>query len=354
MQTDELIERCRAAFEVAATREPVIDRRLRIGGRPVLLRAVGAVAGRLAPPMAHLEEPEGTEQPALVIHAWASDGAEALLPVDPEAAPVSAPEARYADLGHERCAMAWPDEGLVEGFVRRPSEPGSPDEAWWWVPDVATVPLAELAMPFRPIIHWWSESVGLQMVHAACVGTPEHGGVLLGGVSGSGKSTTALWALTSPGLVFLGDDYVLVDPDPSGPPEAYSLYTTAKIHEPDQPRVPHIAAEVVGRQERDKLIAFLREPYGDRIVEHLPVRAILLPRVTVEGPAIAPVDAATALRRLGPSTVLQFPGADPGRVLAVLARLVRSTPAFDFALGPDPAATPAAIEGFLADRTWTT
>ena len=353
MQTDELLARCRTAFEMAARRAPVTDRRLRIGGRPVLLRAVGAVADRLAPPMTHLEDPGGTGPPELVIHAWASDGAEALLGADPGAGPLAAEEARYADLRHERCAMAWPDEGLVEGFVRQPDGPGSPDEAWWWVPEIAKVPLAELAMPFRPIIHWWSESIGLQMVHAACVGTPEQGGVLLGGVSGSGKSTTALWALTSPDLVFLGDDYVLVDPDRSGSPEAYSLYTTAKIHEPDQHRVPHITAEVVGRQQRDKLIAFLQEPFGDRIVEHLPVRAILLPRVGGGGPAIAPIGAAAALRRLGPSTVLQFPGADPGRVLAVLARLVRSTPAFDFALGPDPAATPAAIEGFLASGAGT-
>jgi hypothetical protein len=240
--------------------------------------------------------------------------------------------------------MAWPDEGLVEGFER--GDGG--DAAWWWVPRVERVPLAELAMPFRPIIHWWSESIGLQMVHAAAVGTLEHGGVLLGGASGSGKSTTALWALRSPDLRFLGDDYVLVDPDAAGSPEAYSLYTTAKIHEPDQHRVPHISAEVVGRQPADKLIAFLHGPHGDRIVERLPLRALLLPRVTPEGPSITPVTAATALRRLGPSTVLQFPGADPGRVLATLARLVQRLPAFDFALGPDPAATPAAIEELLA------
>jgi hypothetical protein len=60
------------------------------------------------------------------------------------------------------------------------------------------------------------------------------------------------------------------------------------------------------------------------------------------------MDDGEALRRLGPSTVLQFPAAHPQRSLATLARLVRTLPCHDFALGPDPAATPAAIEAFLA------
>jgi hypothetical protein len=283
--------------------------------------------------------------PVLTIHAWASDGAEDLPAFAGGPGGAGDDQVRYADLTDDRCAMAWPDEGLIEGFRRGVG--GSGDQAWWWVPDLARVPLAELAMPFRPIVHWWSESVGLQMVHAACVGTPEHGGVLLGGVSGSGKSTTALWALRSATLGFLGDDYVLVDPEAL---EAFSLYTTAKIHEPDRSRVPHIHAEIVGRQQEDKLIAFLHGPYGDRIIERLPVRAVLLPRVTAEGPAITPTSAALALRRLAPSTVLQFPGADPGRVLAAVARLVRRVPCFDFPLGPDPAAVSTTIEAFLASR----
>jgi hypothetical protein len=240
--------------------------------------------------------------------------------------------------------MAWPSERLLEAFER--GEPHG--EAWWWVPSVEDTPLSELAMPFRPIVHWWSETVGLQMVHAAAVGTPEAGAVLLGGPSGSGKSTTALFALRSDRLQVLGDDYVLVDPDADGTPEVFSLYTTAKIHEPDQGRVPHIRAEVVGRQEGDKLVAHLLEPYRDRLAERLPLRAVLLPRVTPDGPTITPATTAEAVRRLAPSTVFQFPGADHRRVLAALVRIVGRVPCFDFALGPDPAATTPAIETLLA------
>ncbi len=341
MHTDELLERARSSFEAAAAEGPVTERRVRIGGRPVLVRAVGEVAARLRPPTVHLETPGDDRPPELTIHAWASGGAEQV--VDPMTWPGGNDLVRYADLGPDRCAMAWPTERMVEGFVRGQEA----SDAWWWVPDVDRTPLAELAMPFRPILHWWAEGLGLQMVHAAAVGTVEHGAVLLAGTSGSGKSTTSLFALRSPTLQFLGDDYVLVDPDV---PEVFSLYTTAKIHEPDQPRVPHVRAEVVGRQEADKLIAFLAEPYGDRFVERLPVTAILCPQVTDEGPRIEPIGAGEAFRRLAPSTVLQFPGADPAAILAALRRLIQAVPAFHFALGPEPAATTPAIEAFLAAR----
>lgn len=321
----------------------VTERHLRIGGRPVLLRAVGGVAEALRAPLAHLEVAAPVTAPNLTIHAWSAPRTDPLLDLDRSRLP-SADQLRFAELGTESCLMVWPEEGLVQGF-RRGTAPGGGDEAFWWVPGLDRLPLFELAMPFRPIAHWWGESVGLQMVHAAAVGTAEHGAVLLGGVSGSGKSTTSLWALRSAALLFLGDDYVLVDPEV---PEVFSLYTTAKVHEGDQGRVPHIRAEVVGRQEDDKLVAFLHAPYGDRIVERLPVTALLLPRVGGGGPRFTPVGPGEALRRLAPSTVLQFQGSEPGRALAAVRRLVSSVPAFDLALGEDPAATPAAIEAFLA------
>lgn len=341
MATDALIERCREGYAAAAAQAPVTERTYRIGGRLVAVRAVGAVADRLRRPLGHLET-SAAGTPDLTIHAWASDGAAALLDFG-EAEPDGVERVRYADLDERRSAMAWPSERLLEAFER-----GAPHgAAWWWVPDVDSVPLSELAMPFRPIIHWWSESIGLQMVHAAAVGTRDRGAVLLGGPSGSGKSTTALWALRSTRLDILGDDYVLVDPEAADAPEVFSLYTTAKIHEPDRHRVPHIHAEVVGRQEGDKLVAHLLEPYRDRIVERLPLRAILLPRVTPNGPTLTPTTAAAAVRRLAPSTVLQFPGVDHQRVLAAVVRIVGRVPCYDFALGPDPAATTPAIEQLL-------
>jgi hypothetical protein len=341
-RTEELLERGRLDVATQAGSVGVTEAWLRIGSRPVLVRVVGRdLARRLLAPVGHLALSRPAGPPALTISCWSSTGEPGLASLLPGTGDRPTP-VRYADLRDGRCLMAWPTERLVEAYEDRDGR----REGWWWVPDVEAVPTAELAMPFRPILHWWTDAEGLSMIHAAAVGTVDGGAVLLGGVSGSGKSTTSLWSLRSPRLRFLGDDYVLVDPTP--PATVFSLYTTAKIHEPDQGRVPHVRAEIVGRQEADKLVAFLGRRYADRIVERLPLRAILLPRRTATGPAITPIGPSEALRRLGPSTVLQFPGPRPQRSLAALRALARSLPSFDLALGPDPAATPAAIEDFLA------
>ncbi len=336
-----LLDETRRRFADAAERVDVVERWLQLGGRPVLVRAAGReLSDRLLPPLDHLATPPPGTPPALTVSCWdaVSTGTEPLgLPTAGHDRP------RYVDLHTDRCLMAWPAERLLMAYQRSPTSA----EAWWWVADTKVVPMFELAMPFRPILHWWSEAVGLLMVHAGAVGTPDGGAVLLGGVSGSGKSTTALWSLRSPHLRFLGDDYVLVAP--SGSAEVFSIYTTAKVHEPDQHRVPHVRTEVVGQPEEDKLVAFLARQYPDRVIERLPLRAVLLPRVTSEGPSTVPIGASQALRRLGPSTVLQFPAPDPQRLLGGLARLVRSVPCFDFPLGPEPAATPEVIEGLLAE-----
>ena len=341
--TDELIARGRLDFAAQAAAGDVTESWVRIGSRPVLVRVVGRdLARRLLAPIGHLATNGPAGRAALTISCWSSPGEPGLAALLPAAGTGAAP-VRYADLRDGRCLMAWPDERLVEAYEQRDGR----HEAWWWVPDVEAVPTAELAMPFRPILHWWTDEEAMLMVHAAAVGTADGGAVLLAGVSGSGKSTTSLWSLRSRALRFLGDDYVLVDP--TSPATVFSLYTTAKIHEPDQGRVPHVRAEVVGRQEADKLVTFLGRRYANRIIERLPLRAILLPRRTSHGPVITPVGPAEALRRLGPSTILQFPGPRPQRSLTALRTLAGSLPAFDLALGPDPAATPAAIEEFLAE-----
>ena len=59
------------------------------------------------------------------------------------------------------------------------------------------------------------------------VGT-DHGGVIITGGGGAGKSTAALLCLEA-GLRYLGDDYVVVALDPVA--TAYSLYCTAKIND---------------------------------------------------------------------------------------------------------------------------
>ena len=69
----------------------------------------------------------------------------------------------------------------------------------------------------------------------------QHGGVLLAGKGGSGKSTTALTCLNSE-LQYVSDDYCVVVAQPS--PFAYNLYCTAKVRADNTHRVPHLMPTV--------------------------------------------------------------------------------------------------------------
>ena len=88
------------------------------------------------------------------------------------------------------------------------------------------LPYWETAAPFRILFHWWSQSFGGQISHAAAVGR-DGKGVLLAGRGGSGKSTTAICCVDA-GMEYVGDDYVLLTRTPT--PTAHSLYNSAKIH----------------------------------------------------------------------------------------------------------------------------
>src|SRR5581483_7842647 len=94
-----------------------------------------------------------------------------------------------------------------------------------WVPDAPSIPFYEQSAPFLQILHWWARENLHQMVHAAAVGTAT-GGVLIGGKSGSGKSTTTLACLKA-GLRSTGDDYTLLRA--SHPPLVRNLYSTGKL-----------------------------------------------------------------------------------------------------------------------------
>src|SRR5262249_11008520 len=108
----------------------------------------------------------------------------------------------------------------------------------YWTPTPAPLPDWVKASPLRCLLHWWAQSRGCQLVHAAAVGD-ERGAVLITGKSGIGKSTTALACLEQ-GLSYLGDDLVLLQLDPA--PWVHSLYATAKVHRHQLARLPRLAA----------------------------------------------------------------------------------------------------------------
>ena len=217
--------------------------------------------------------------------------------------------------------------------------------AWVVKRDEAPLPFWELGSPLRFLLHEWFAAEGLQFVHGACVGG-SRGGVLLAGPGGAGKSTTALLCVAA-GLRYVGDDYCLADPARGW---IHSLYGTGKLKGPeDFQRLPGLEGQAINadafeRGGTGKAVLPVAALWPERIAEGLPLRAILLPRLSRDAaPRLEPCSTTELLLSLVPSTVGQLPAADHGDCRR-LVQLVAGLPAYVLHLGADPALLPAAIE----------
>ncbi len=217
--------------------------------------------------------------------------------------------------------------------------------AWARFTSLAELSIWEQATPLRRILHWWAADHGLQLVHAAAVGHAS-GGLLLVGRSGSGKSTTALACLDA-GLGFAGDDYCLLAP--GDPPRVYGLYLSGKADDRAATLLPGLREAFAQSPLRidGKSVVFADQIRPDAICTGFPLRGIVVPRLTGESRShLSPLRPADALRSLAPSTLLQMPG-NRADGLERLAAIVRHLPAWELALGSDPAAAAATIRAHL-------
>lgn len=220
----------------------------------------------------------------------------------------------------------------------------------YWVDSADDVPYFERAAPLRTMLSWALSDRGLQSVHAAAVGSAD-GGVLLAGRGGSGKSSTALRCLES-GMGHLADDYCLVGVDDAdGTVAAHSLYAVAKLDGvADLQRMPTFLPHIANPQAAgdQKLLMYLADGFGDRLVRSFPVRAVLVPRVTdADDTSLEPIGAAAALRALGPTTLLQRPGAGE-EALRAMSAVVRGVPCFELRLGRISEQIPRVIGDLLS------
>ncbi len=333
---DAAFGRCSARFgETAAS--------CRLAGRAVALRVAGPALGPLLlPALGHLESATAGP-PDLTICAWdaASSGIAAPAPPWTGDQYVGNGGIRGWDTGGVRAAFDVPC-GMLSLYdaTRR--------LAFLWVRDPIALPGYVIAAPFRVIFQWWATDRGMQLAHAAAVGT-ERGGVLLAGVGGAGKSTTALLALLD-GLMYAGDDYVVIEPGTE--PRAHSMYGTGKLDATHlTERLPALAGLTVepARNDQDKAIVFVHRHWPERVAATLPLRAVLVPRVTGSPRTIvAPTTPGHALRALLPHSVFPLPGARHA-ALERLTSLVRALPVCRLELGTDLRSIPGVIRRVLAE-----
>ncbi len=210
----------------------------------------------------------------------------------------------------------------------------------------STLPAYERAASLRPILAVALAAWNTQYVHAAAVGFP-NGGVLIVGLGGAGKSTTALSSLDSD-LLYAADDYCAVNIS-SSTPQVHSLYNTAKAGQATVERLPFLKPMIdfwdIGGS--DKAILFLAESHPGKLIRNFPLRAILIPHITGLPPTeLTPASSRAALIALAPSTISQLANAD-GEVFQRLATLVRQVPSFHLHLGTELSLIPTTIISLL-------
>jgi hypothetical protein len=322
----------------------VIERDYVVGGLPVRARFAGhAMFERVAQAIRHLETTPSSESPSLLLHVWDARSTGSPVPEFPDVeSPLGGRRPRYYVEQVGVRATYQPGNGMLSVLD------SARGEAWYWAEDAAALPFLDAAEPLRQILHWWLGDHSRQLLHGGGVGLP-HGGVLITGRNGSGKSTTALACLVSE-VRYAGDDYVVVEP--GAPPRLYSLYNSGKLERHHLVRF----RDVLTRLPRDddvadeKAVIFADELYPGQVIRDFPLRAVIVPRVTKATRArLLEISPAAALAALAPTTLLQHHPPQPN-ALPAMAALVRSVPTLSLELGSDLASIPDVIQAYL--RSW--
>lgn len=331
-------------FRDTARKVPVRDYYYSVGPYTLRLRiAGGALDPRIIPALEHLATGP-VSQPSLTVCLWDSDSTGG----QPPPPPPWSPEDLQAH-GEVRTFNTSRIHTLFDGGTNTLNMLDlDANLGLYWIRDARDVPYYETGAPLRAILHWWTAAQGCQFVHGAAVGTDD-AGVLLAAKGGSGKSTTALACLEA-GLRYAGDDYCLLSEQDG--PCVYSLYSTAKLNFDNLHTFPGLRAErnQQSRHEPEKALYFVHQHAPKQIIRRLPIRALLVPRITGRPETrLVPASAAAGLLALAPSSIFQLPGRRAA-AFDFIVRFTRRVPCYTLELGTRIPDIPGVIRGCLEMR----
>ena len=313
-------------------------------GQPVRLRVVGdELAAQLTKCFGNLVlSSAGNPDVSLSIHFWdrASTGVGCPgIPIAPDKTDElgSGLLSQYLDgrlLRYDKAAM-------VKIFDR------SSNEMFICVADARSTTLSDRSKPFPHFLATRCHDLGIEVLHAGLVS--RHGrGVLLGGGSGSGKSTCSIAAALA-GFDFLGDDCVGIELTESGC-RGHACYDAVRVDDGTLQRLPALQPHSYpsGPRDRNKSLIYMSEVVPGRTVVTSTIDAIIIPRIVGTGPSrVVPDGKATTLRKLAPSTLLRGLGTR-GEGFARIAELVRRVPCYELAIGASLDDVPRLLDETLA------
>jgi hypothetical protein len=204
----------------------------------------------------------------------------------------------------------------------------------YWISDFRRLPWWINGSPLQLHLHWWMQTRGYQLTHAASVGD-ERGGILLAGKGGSGKSTTAL-ACMREGMKYVSEDYCLLSP-PTNEVWAYSVYNSAKLEENTLRWFPQLKEKVVNpnRNKEEKAFLFHHEFQPEKLLLGCPLKALVALKIGEGSESrLEPLSHREAVTALSVSTMWQLTHTGPV-VFDHLKRVAEKLPCYRLLLGTD-------------------
>ena len=196
----------------------------------------------------------------------------------------------------------------------------------FWCLDVAELPEWEFGAPMRNLISWALMDFNLFLIHAAGVGT-EHGGGLIAGPSGVGKSTSTIACIKS-GLKTVGDDYCVMGIEPT--PMIYGLYGLAKIHPNSMSALMVNMSEARFRRQDGKV----HIPINEAMIPAMPLRTLITPRITQDTLDSFPISSREAFLKISANNILQSTLLRDKLFLGISA-MTRAIPSYALEVGPN-------------------
>jgi len=207
------------------------------------------------------------------------------------------------------------------------------------------IPSFEIACPLRGVFSWILNSNNRILIHAAAVGVSDSA-VIVGGLSGSGKSSTTIKCLLA-GFNYLGDDLCAVS-YMDDVPKVYSVYSSGKSVRNGRIKFEELKKMKLWQEDDDydKELYFFSDYFQEQLPLEKELKAILIPKQGNSEIGIEFVTKTSVLSVITSSTIQLLPNAG-NEILYVLKSIISKVPCYQLNLGNDIDKIPEMIKKLI-------